>query len=211
MKVCLKLVSLAFAGFFLIGLTLYADISVGFPVPDTGVTECYDDLGNQITCPVEGNPFYGQDANYGPGIMSFVNNGDGTVTDNNTSLMWETKGGSDGISNVNNPNDIDNIYQWNSLSQDFISKLNQLKYGGYDDWRLPSAKELVSILDFSKPVPGPTVDLSYFTYCARGGYWSSDLDAVDAGMAWVVYFDTGLDDTQAKTSSFSARAVRAGY
>lgn len=211
MKIYLNSIRVIYTLSLLVIVTLFSDDSAAFPVPDTGVTQCYNDSGTQIPCPTEGNQFYGQDANYGPGTMSFVNNGDGTVTDNSTSLMWEMKNKADGIADVNNPNDSDNTYQWDSLPQEFIAKLNQIRYAGYNDWRLPSARELASILDLSKAAPGPMVDLSFFSHCAQGGYWSSDLKAGDTTKAWVIYFDTALDGTPAKTESFSARAVRGGY
>lgn len=202
---------LTFTLFFLVVTTLFPDNSAGFPVPDTGITKCIDDQGAQIPCPKAGSPFYGQDANYGPGTMSFVNNGDGTITDTNTSLMWELKSKADGVTDVNNPNDSDNTYQWDSLPQNFISKLNQIRYAGYNDWRLPSTRELASILDLSKPEPGPVIDLSFFLHCAQGGFWSSNIDAADVSKAWVIYFNTAMDDTQKKTSSFFVRAVRGVY
>ncbi len=59
------------------------------PMPDTGQTTCYDADGNVITCPAEGEPFYGQDANYHGPAPSFTDNGNETVTDNNTGLIWQ--------------------------------------------------------------------------------------------------------------------------
>ena len=51
------------------------------PIPDTGRTLCYDDgtLG-VIPCPQHGQPFYGQDAQFGPNTHSYTDNGDGTLT-----------------------------------------------------------------------------------------------------------------------------------
>ena len=48
--------------FLLSGTTLFA--ANWNPLPDTGVTKCYDTNGNEISCPSTGQPFYGQDAQY---------------------------------------------------------------------------------------------------------------------------------------------------
>ncbi len=60
-------------------------------LPDTGVNRCYNQSA-AIDCPVAGNAFYGQDFQYTSNSMSFNDNGDGTVTDNVTSLMWQQAG-----------------------------------------------------------------------------------------------------------------------
>ncbi|HID72646.1 TPA: DUF1566 domain-containing protein [Candidatus Micrarchaeota archaeon] len=55
---------------------------------DTNQRNCYDDA-RAIACPGEGEPFYGQDAQYSGLQPSYRDNGDGTVTDLNTGLMWQ--------------------------------------------------------------------------------------------------------------------------
>ena len=49
---------------------LFSISAIAGPVPDTGQTLCYDDIGNVITCPLPGQPFYGQDAQYGNNLQS---------------------------------------------------------------------------------------------------------------------------------------------
>ncbi|MFH1718532.1 MAG: DUF1566 domain-containing protein, partial [Planctomycetota bacterium] len=100
------------------------------PVVDTGQSECYDNY-RQISCPQPGEPFYGQDAQYDGLQMSYRDNGDGTVTDLVTGLMWQK-------------------------TPDFVrrtmdeaeSYAKSLALGGHNDWRLPTIKELFSIADF---------------------------------------------------------------
>ena len=58
------------------------------PIPDTGQTLCYDD-SDTIICPEEGEAFYGQDAQITGNTPSYTDNGDGTITDNVTGLMWQ--------------------------------------------------------------------------------------------------------------------------
>lgn len=127
----------------------------------TGQTVTYDDEGNVITGLSPGDDFYGQDAHYLKGAtISYTDNGDGTVTDNNTGLMWQQV-----------PSSTD--YKW----QDGVDYCNDLELAGYDDWRIPSLKELYSISNFS--VGWPYLDTSYFDLA--GGevskdeqYWSSN-------------------------------------
>ena len=57
------------------------DIS-GYAIVDTGQLTCYDDVGDEITCPAPGESFYGQDAQYLVNKPYYTDNGNGTVTDN---------------------------------------------------------------------------------------------------------------------------------
>lgn len=56
-------------------------------IPDTGQTRCYD-LAGEIKCPLEGAALFGQDGSYQGVPKSYVDNDDGTVTDQNTGLIW---------------------------------------------------------------------------------------------------------------------------
>ena len=66
-------------------------------LPDTGQTKCYDASGTEIPCDSATCP--GKDGFYQTGCPSegrFVDNGDGTVTDHCTGLMWQQETGNDG-------------------------------------------------------------------------------------------------------------------
>jgi hypothetical protein len=67
------------------------------------------------------------------GVNSFVDNGDGTITDNATGLLWMQTDSGQGMN-------------W----QDALAYCEALSQAGYDDWRLPNAKELQSIVDYSR-------------------------------------------------------------
>ncbi|WP_372773794.1 DUF1566 domain-containing protein [Mangrovibacterium sp.] len=127
----------------------------------TGQTTLYDADGEVIASLNIGDPLYGQDANYLSGkTMSYTNNGDGTITDNNTGLMWQ------GV-----PSSED--YTW----QEAVDYCNELELGGYDDWRMPSCKELYSISDFSSG--WPYLNTNYFTLASgkvskNEQFWSSN-------------------------------------
>ncbi|MBT3260473.1 MAG: DUF1566 domain-containing protein, partial [Deltaproteobacteria bacterium] len=74
---------------------------------------------------VRGNSSYG--------INDFMDNGDGTITDNATGLMWQQDDSGTGLN-------------WG----DSLAYCENLSSAGYDDWRLPNAKELQSIVDYSR-------------------------------------------------------------
>ena len=132
-----------------------------YPIVDTNLAQCYDDLGEEINPPpVPGQPFYGQDAQHDGIQPALLDNGDGTVTDLNTGLMWAQHPGPERLSLA-----------------DAVTDVDMLTIGGHDDWRLPTLEELYSITDFS--VGWPFIDLTYFV-CeldphAPGStqYWSS--------------------------------------
>ncbi|MBL1214363.1 MAG: DUF1566 domain-containing protein [Ignavibacteriae bacterium] len=79
---------------------------------------------------VRGNATYG--------INNFSNNGDGTISDNATGLMWMQ-------------NDSQSGMNW----EDALSFAENLDFAGYSDWRLPNVKELQSIVDYTCS-PGTT-------------------------------------------------------
>lgn len=100
----------------------------------TGQVLCYDVSGNVIDAPAVGDSLYGQDGNYLRGAqMSFRDNGDGTVTDLNTGLTWQQTPPAQGV-------------VWAEAE----AYCDELELGGYDDWRLPTLKELFSISNFSQ-------------------------------------------------------------
>ena len=99
-------------------------------IPDTHQGSCFDN-SNEIPCPRKGNPFYGQDAQYRGAKPDYVNNGDGTVTDRVTGLIWQQGHNAKRLG-------------WYEAHQ----ACADLTLGGHTDWRLPSIKELYSIADF---------------------------------------------------------------
>ena len=66
----------------------------------------------------------------------YSDNNDGTVNDYSTGLMWQKNGSDDSI-----------VF---TQTHDYISSLNQSKFGGYSDWRLPTLEELISLLEKKK-------------------------------------------------------------
>jgi hypothetical protein len=115
--------------------TLPDPVSIGdkglrCPIVDTGQSRCYNNA-TEISCPEPGRPFYGQDAQYEGIVPSCRDNGDGTITDLNTGLMWSK--------------DVDKKKVSLIEAQKIARKMT---LGGYSDWRVPNIKELYSLIDF---------------------------------------------------------------
>ncbi|MBF0226161.1 MAG: DUF1566 domain-containing protein [Desulfobacterales bacterium] len=119
-----------------------------YQIVDTGVLDFYSD-SSLISAPSSGEDFYGQDANYKGNQPFYTDNNDGTITDNITGLMWQKDMG-DKISFV-----------------EAKTKADELVLGGYDDWRVPTIKEIYSLIQFTGRVNNETaidmfIDTTYF-------------------------------------------------
>jgi len=119
-----------------------------YPIVDTNQGLTYDNL-TQITPPAEGEAFYGQDAQYTGNTPNDTDNGDGTITDNVTGLIWTQELSRSSMS-------------WD----DAVKYCDTLTTSGYTDWRLPTVKELWSIRDFS--MGWPWVNTDYFHLVGDG-------------------------------------------
>jgi len=125
------------------------------------------------------------------GINDFVNNEDGTITDKATGLMWDKTGSSQGMN-------------WEE-ALDWVQQKNEENYHGHRDWRLPNAKELHSIVDYSRS-PSATNSAAIYqlfdvpTITNESGdtdypfYWTSTThwDGPNAGKAVYVCFGEAL-------------------
>lgn len=133
--------------FFLFAICNFC-FSQNYTIVDTGVKEFYNN-SDKISVPLIGDAYYGQDANYNGNQPSYTDNGDGTISDNVTGLMWQKEMGSK-ISYVN-----------------AFNKTDTMTLGGYNDWRVPTIKELYSLILFTGQVANTQVirkfiDTNYF-------------------------------------------------
>jgi hypothetical protein len=164
----------------------------------------------------------------------FVDNGDGTVTDYHTGLMWEQKTGTPGsgvdcsMIACSDPRDVNNRYQWSAsgtaadggLFTDFVDRLNGrlcdrvscAGLAGFSDWRVPTQAELRSIHNVTVPGCGsdPCIDAVFGPTMALE-YWSATTFLGAEDTAWVVSFNESIPDlgrASSKTNRFHIRAVR---
>jgi len=141
------------AWFALAGLG--ADIP--YCIVDTGQTLCYDNW-NEIMPPRPGQAFYGQDAQFRRQPPSYTLSADGlTVYDNHTRLTWQRSPDTDGDGALSRR---DKLTFAQALA--LPAKLNAAKFGGFSDWRLPTIKELYSLILFNGIDPsGPSEAASH--------------------------------------------------
>lgn len=160
-------------------------------------------------------------------VLAYVDNGDGTITDLKTGLMWEKKDDND----PNGPgglHDKDNIYRWSGDGTletiwDWLDDVNaegRTGFAGYSDWRIPNARELLSVIDYGRS--NPSVNPVFHTGCAplckvttcsctaSSGYWSTTTGAGCPASAWRVDFSRGGAFNDGKLNNIHVRAVRGG-
>ncbi len=132
-----------------------------YPIAGTGQTISYDTTA-AIALPTSGQAFYGQNSNHPGNMRSYTNNGDGTVTDNLTGLMWQQTEDRNGDGAINF---YDKLKYYEAVDSAVTCNT-----GGYHDWRLPTIKELYSIAMFFGAEPGPPpstivkyIDTTYFS------------------------------------------------
>lgn len=171
----------------LIGLLFFAwptlaQKVVKYRVPATGQTISYTNI-------------VGEDADNINNPNSFVDNGNGTISDNNNLLMWQKV--SVGEFTI-------------EQAQEYVK---QLSLGGYSDWRLPSGQELLSINHFDHI--NPAMDTAYFTKTIAEYWWTNERRADDTSKVWAVNAGGGIGahpKTEALaaggTKHFWVRAVR---
>ena len=145
-------------------------------LPDTGQVNSYTDT-------------YGEDSDYLANNPSFSNLGSWMVTDDNTRLVWQSR--DDGL-----------LRNW-SQAESYCANKNT---AGYDDWRLPNVKELLSIVSFANN--NPAIDSAYFPNTSASSYWSSTQSSNGPNLAWYVNFDQGVSFSVDKSNSYLVRCVR---
>jgi hypothetical protein len=124
-----------------------------------------------------------------PNLQNYTDNGDGTVTDNVTGLMWQQA--------------VPGTYSWEQA----VAYCPMLMLAGYGDWRLPSLIELVSIVDYGQA--NPSINVTYFPSTPASYFWSSTPVASSPGAAWSVHFQYGeLFGNRATSNGFDVRCVR---
>jgi hypothetical protein len=147
-----------------------------YPVVDTGQDRCYSNTG-ELVYPRRQEPFYGQDAQYVGRSPSYRDNGNGTVTDLNTGLMWQKT-----------PD-----FVKRALSE-AESYADSLSLAGYNDWRLPNVKELQSIVDYNRAPDAsnpanrsPAIDPVFLLTEPESWFWTGTTH-IENGFGYYVCF-----------------------
>lgn len=151
-------------------------------LPDTGQTASYTNIP-------------GEDSDYNLNPPFYINNGNGTITDTVTGLMWQQVDGGE------------------MTFDKAVMYASDLVLGGFSDWRMPTVLELHSILHHDKN--NPALNTTYFTSPAAQYWWSSQKQVNDAAKAWVTNAGGGVGNhpvnetvSAGGTKKFHVRAVR---
>ncbi|MCC6766968.1 MAG: DUF1566 domain-containing protein [Deltaproteobacteria bacterium] len=172
---------------------------------------CYDAGGVVIPCAGTG-----QDGELQKGLArSYTDNGDGTITDDRTGLMWEK------LSDDGSLHDKDNYYTWTNAFAVKIAGLNAGGgFAGHTDWRLPNVNELQSLVSYG--AVNPSVSAAFNTACApactvttcsctqSNFYWSATTYQDSPSLAWLVFFFDGDVYADGKPDNYYVRGVRGG-
>ncbi len=140
------------------------------------------------------------------GSAGFKDNGNGTVTDLTTNLMWQQCSAGQSVPGCAGTAA---TYTWDSGTPSALSYCQNLTLGGYSDWRMPKIKELQSIVDMTKS-SGATINTTYFPNTQSSDYWSSTTYAPNTSGAWIVNFSQGYTNGDYKTNASYVRCVRGG-
>jgi hypothetical protein len=149
---------------WLLAATAGASLAAGptYTVVGTGQTRCYDNR-REIAPPKPGEPFYGHAAQHRGVAPSYRDDGDGTITDRATGLMWSKADSGQGLN-------------WEQA----LAYAASVTLAGHTDWRLPNAKELQSLVDYTRApavTQSPAIDPLFQTSQLSDGeypfFWSS--------------------------------------
>jgi hypothetical protein len=143
-------------------------------IPDTGQTLSYTDTP-------------GEDSDFTINSPSYTDNGNGTITDNITGLMWQKTDGGE------------------MAAENAATYCKSLSLGGYNDWRLPTCPELLGINSYDNA--NPALNVAFFTKTAAEYWWTGVARADDLSRIWVVNAGGGIG-AHPKAETISAGGVK---
>ena len=170
----------------------------------TNQTLCYDVTTNtQTSC----SNVTGQDGNYLKGqARSYTDNGDSTVTDNSTGLMWQKCSVGRSGSTCATGSATTMIWATTTAELSAVVTCQDATTAGYTDWRLPNVNELQSLVDYSRV--NPSINITYFPNTAASNYWSASTFVNSPSIAWYASFSYGYVYNLSKTNLYYVRCVR---
>lgn len=165
----------------------------------TGQATCWNSSGATVACAGTGQDGALQaGTSVGP---RFTDNGDGTVKDNLTRLVWLKNATCFGAQNW-----ATQLANANTLASGACGLTDGSVAGA---WRLPNITEMQSLIDYGRS--GPALPLGHpFTGGPFGNYWTSTTYASVPGDAWRVLLNDGFVSFIDKNSSLDAWPVRGG-
>ena len=114
---------------------------------------------------------------------------DGVIVDGTTNLVWQQSGSESPL-------------QWEQ-AKDYINRINQQRFGGYEGWRLPTINELLSLLN--PPPPGEDFCFQSQFSLVQKWIWSGDTRSKRA--AWFVDVEMGFVASSDILDGYYAKAV----
>jgi hypothetical protein len=121
--------------------------------------------------------------------VALTANGNGTVTDSNSGLIWQQA-------------EVTPTMTWEGA----LNYCEALSLGGKTDWRLPNIKEIQSLVEVTHL--NPAIDTTYFPGAQSARYWSSTTQFGHAAAAWFADFIDGRTSYEDKTTALPVRCVR---
>ncbi len=173
MKIITRIILTSTIGLFTFQ-SLLAQKLLPFKLPETGQNTSYTTT-------------HGEDADFVINPLSFTDNGDGTITDNNTNLMWQKIDGGE------------------MTYENAKTYCNNSVLAGYTDWRLPTSIELFSIHHFNHI--NPAIDTVYFKKTLADYWWTSEKRVDDTTKIWVCNAGGGIG-AHPKTETLSAGGTK---
>jgi len=130
-----------------------------------------------------------------------------------TGRIWETK------TNVGDFRDGNIGFPWTEGSNtqckqgvctvdQYVAKVNEMRLCGFDDWRMPTKKELKKLRDKKQVYPNPKINIRFFPNTGNRYYWSGTTHKHNNNSAWFVFFSDGSSYFDIKTNPMSIRLVR---
>jgi uncharacterized protein DUF1566 len=192
-----KLIQLTIAAVLV--LPWYTAEAAPTPLPSTGQTACYDSRGDVIPCTGTGQDGDSKEGTAWP-TQRFTVNGNGTVTDNLTGLVWSKHANAPNPANAQTPCiNPESAMLWPDALA-FVQCLNDNSFAGFRDWRLPNPNELESVVNAGVADSSAWLNAHGFGFAGKpqtgvqhGLYWTSGSDASTASpySAWDVSLVSG--------------------